>query len=45
MVEYLVTQLALELAQQIALGLALVTALNLVIQWVERLAVVLGVRW
>jgi hypothetical protein len=45
MVEYLVTQLALELAQQMALGLALTTALGLVIQWVERLALALGVRW
>jgi hypothetical protein len=45
MVEYFLIQLALELAQQMALGLALVTALNLVIQWAERLAQVLVGRW
>jgi hypothetical protein len=37
--------LVLALAQQMALGLALVTALGLVTQTVERLAQVLGVRW
>jgi flagellar biosynthesis protein FliR len=37
--------LVLALAQQMVLGLALATALGLVIQSVERLAQVLGVRW
>jgi hypothetical protein len=45
MVEYFLIQLALELAQQMGLGLALATALGLAIQSVERLAQVLGVRW
>jgi hypothetical protein len=45
MVEYFLIQLALELAHQMGLGLALATALGLVIQSVERLAQVLGARW
>ena len=45
MVEYFLIQLGLELAQQMALGLALATALGLVTQTVERLAQALGVRW
>ena len=45
MVEYFLIQLGLELAQQMALGLALATALGLVTQTVERLALALGARW
>ena len=45
MVEYLVTQLGLALAQEMAQALPSVTALGLVTQTVKGLALGLGARW